>query len=354
LDVQGEIFSNGNTISVRDLEAEGDDYNDAVNEKFRRAGMINGDATIGWGLHLNSPEWTWGGDPMYFTGGDFRFRTVQDNDNLEEKVRITPGGYVGIGNTSPGSKLVVKGSGNSSGSSSLNVTDSSDNSILFVRDDGRVGLDSTSPGAALDIQKSINAASGAARGVNIEQTLMCTADFDKLTALRIKPTFNNGGVASCMSINGLIIEKGNVGIGVTDAPDYQLKVVAQDYSAITGAVNPIGAIYGETTIDNTKAIYGHAYGASTGNGISVAVYGYADNASAWAGCFSGGKGVEVNGNIKVSGSNNSLIIDSPYVPTVYNESTGVKGQIAWDANYLYVKVQTSPSHIWKRVALATW
>jgi hypothetical protein len=109
LDVQGEIFSNGNTISVRDLEAEGDDYNDAVNEKFRRAGMINGDATIGWGLHLNSPEWTWGGDPMYFTGGDFRFRTVQDNDNLEEKVRITPGGYVGIGTTIPGAKLDVAG-----------------------------------------------------------------------------------------------------------------------------------------------------------------------------------------------------------------------------------------------------
>jgi hypothetical protein len=54
-------------------------------------------------------------------------------------------GRVGIGETNPGSKLVVKGSGDTSGTSSLNVMDSGGNSKLFVRDDGNTGVNTDQP-----------------------------------------------------------------------------------------------------------------------------------------------------------------------------------------------------------------
>jgi hypothetical protein len=81
---------------------------------------------------------------------------------------------------------------------------------------------------------------------------------------------------------------------------------------------------------------------------------YINGGNVGIGTTSPGQKLEVNGNIKVSGSNNSLIIDSPRVPSSSSDSNGAKGQIAWDSSYLYVKTQTSPSHVWKRVALATW
>ena len=169
---------------------------------------------------------------------------------------------------------------------------------VTIKKSGNVGIGTTGPEAALDIQKAISATSGLAKGVNIEQTLTATADFDKLTAVRIKPTYNNGGVASCMTIQGLIVERGNVGIGVTEVSDYQLNVVAQDNSSITGAANPLGAICGSTDLSSTKAIYGHVGNVAD----SYAIYGFAANASSWAGYFYGGKGVEVSGNIKIGSS----------------------------------------------------
>jgi len=60
-------------------------------------------------------------------------------------------GNVGIGTTTPTSKLHIEGSGDDDATSSLNVTDSVTNSLLFVRDDGNVGIGTTSPDYRLDI-----------------------------------------------------------------------------------------------------------------------------------------------------------------------------------------------------------
>jgi len=54
---------------------------------------------------------------------------------------------VGINTSEPNSTLEIRGSGDTDASSSLNVTDISGNSLLFVRDDGRVGFGIQSPGA---------------------------------------------------------------------------------------------------------------------------------------------------------------------------------------------------------------
>ncbi len=52
---------------------------------------------------------------------------------------------LGIGENSPGSKMVVKGAGTTSTTSSFNVTDSAGNSVLYVRDDAYVGIRTANP-----------------------------------------------------------------------------------------------------------------------------------------------------------------------------------------------------------------
>ncbi len=61
------------------------------------------------------------------------------------------GNNVGIGTTSPLSKLSIQGTDATSANSSLNVTDSNGTSILFVRNDGRVGIGTVTPGAKFNI-----------------------------------------------------------------------------------------------------------------------------------------------------------------------------------------------------------
>jgi len=67
--------------------------------------------------------------------------TGQTNNVIgTERMRIIKNGNIGIGTTTPGSRLVVKGSTDVSPESALNVTNSSDASLLFVRNDGNVGI----------------------------------------------------------------------------------------------------------------------------------------------------------------------------------------------------------------------
>jgi hypothetical protein len=56
-----------------------------------------------------------------------------------------PKNNVGIGTTTAGSRLVVKGAGNTNTTSSLNVTNNNNNSLLFVRNDGSVGIGTATP-----------------------------------------------------------------------------------------------------------------------------------------------------------------------------------------------------------------
>jgi hypothetical protein len=80
--------------------------------------------------------------------------------SYSERLRITSAGNVGIGTGSPGSRLVVKGSTNVSPESALNVTNSSNNSLLFVRNDGNVGIGTTSPQVKLEIAQNTDNTDG--------------------------------------------------------------------------------------------------------------------------------------------------------------------------------------------------
>lgn len=61
----------------------------------------------------------------------------------------------------------------------------------------------------------------------------------------------------------------------------------------------------------------------------------------------------VNGNTRIAGSltvNDGLVSSNHYTPLSATD-TGTKGQIAWDAEYVYVCISTNT---WKRSALSTW
>ncbi len=61
---------------------------------------------------------------------------------------------LGVGTSTPSSRLVIQGFGNTSATSALDVTNASTTSLLFVRDDGNVGIGTASPATALNIVRS--------------------------------------------------------------------------------------------------------------------------------------------------------------------------------------------------------
>jgi hypothetical protein len=91
-----------------------------------------------------------------------------------EVMRLDVNYYMGIGINAPTSRLHVKGSGTTSGTSSLNVTDSSAVSLLLVKDDGAISVSSTNTASGTTGNRTINKASGtvniAAAGTTVTVT----------------------------------------------------------------------------------------------------------------------------------------------------------------------------------------
>ncbi|MBU3918383.1 tail fiber domain-containing protein, partial [Patescibacteria group bacterium] len=177
-----------------------------------------------------------------------------DNGDAVNKLTVTKSGNVGIGTTTPSSVLQVQGTGTTSASSALNITNSVGTSLLYVGDNGRVGIGTTTPEGGLHIVGtagggdlladrtdqgptwySRSLATGT-DGKQVGQFLFWGKDtsdnlqeYARFGALQTGATADDGELYFKTGIAGVDTEKmridsaGNVGIGVTD-PDQKLEV----------------------------------------------------------------------------------------------------------------------------------
>jgi hypothetical protein len=177
-------------------------------------------------------------------------------------------GNVGIGTPSPGSRLVVKGSTDVSPESALNVTNSSNNSLLFVRNDGNVGIGTASPSYRLSIQGSAGIEqseeyfyfnSSYAVGSNASAKIRAVGagggsgyggDFRVSTRAT-----NNAWNEDAFIVNSL----GNVGIGTT-SPAEKLSVSGAIIS--TGGITGHGANRTTISQEGANGAYWQSYGAN--------------------------------------------------------------------------------------------
>jgi hypothetical protein len=84
------------------------------------------------------------------TSGGFNFKTY-NGGTYGDSVVIRNSGNVGIGTTTPTSRLQVKGSGATSSTTAFRVENANASGSLIVRDDGNVGIGLNTPQYSLDI-----------------------------------------------------------------------------------------------------------------------------------------------------------------------------------------------------------
>jgi len=142
-----------------------------------------------------------------------------------EHMRITSGGNVGIGTTSPTAQLEIS---SSSASSLLNVKGAGGTGLLFVSGSGNVGIGTASPDATLDVLRG-TATGGTAQFRGTTYTTHINYSTNERTYIRAGKagayvTINDAHNGDVHLANG----GGNVGIG-TGSPSQKLHVVGTGY-----------------------------------------------------------------------------------------------------------------------------
>ena len=108
-----------------------------------------------------------------------------------ELMRMTCSGTIGIGTTTPlgTCRLTIAGSGSTSASSALNIVNSGNSPLLFVRNDGNVGIGTTTPSTQLHVIGSGIFTSGITVGDSSSNSYIYGAINPATNNIR----FNNGG-----------------------------------------------------------------------------------------------------------------------------------------------------------------
>jgi hypothetical protein len=177
-------------------------------------------------------------------------------DNPSGDIIINPSGNVGIVTTSPGSRLQIQGSGTTSATSALNVTNSTPTSLLFVRDDGNVGIGTSSPlypvvianrGPSGTPQRSLAIGNTATNG-----TFMYLGSSASTSGYNLIQSITTEGT----DFGNLVLqpEAGNVGVATT-SPQAKLHVagtvrIDSTSSQPNTVAHNVELLYTNTAIDN--------------------------------------------------------------------------------------------------------
>jgi hypothetical protein len=256
----------------------------------------------------------WSGTMGYSISGDYLYWTESGQTTL-----VSKGGNIGIGTTSPSSKLDISSSGNSSSSNSMTITNTAGTDLFNVRDDGFVSVNTTSQIGAANfvvndndnsgfggISANVNSSSGKpfySYGINgspVAYSYLDAADGNKLkwfNGVNGMTLTNSGdlGIGTTTPQNSLDVE-GGVAIGSTYsgtnvAPLNGLLVegsVGVGTSSVAAAVDivTLGNSYG-VRIDNNKTS-GNTYGVyidqgltnfGTSSGTDYGIYSVGDEAN---------------------------------------------------------------------------
>jgi len=279
----------------------------------------------------SNAAWTIGGssDGYIYTGNsNITIGTIAQNSviffsngslNTNERMRITPGGNVGIGNTTPNAKLQVTGTANISGDVTITGAATLSNTLasgnVTITGFANVSTTLAVTGAAT-LSSTLASGNVTVTGfANVSTTLDVTG----------AATFSNTVNAAAINITGqvntatlYITTSANVGTYFTVNSSSASKTVNSSFS---------GANLNVTTTNTYITSNTTIAGTITTISSNLSVTG------------------TVSSNLTLSG-----LLSSPLSTKVSND-TGTAGQISWDTNYIYVCTATNT---WKRVLLETY
>jgi hypothetical protein len=214
------------------------------------------------------------------------------------RVWLDEAGRLGIG-VDPAARLHVQGSGSTSATNNLLVTNSAAAPVIKGQDDRKVTI-----GYNLDFTESSTAVGNGATVINSNaQALTIGAGSSNFN-------FSAGSVAN-------IVSNGNT--------------VLRAFPSATNCVS---------------------IGAATNPSYTLDVLGSSGNLGVRGNALFGADGTAATSRVDIIGANgySQVRLRTAYTPTSTADTNGNTGDISWDANYFYVKTAAG----WKRSALTTW
>jgi hypothetical protein len=288
----------GNNNPARKLDVTGQIYSSIANSNI--PGYDNGAfAASGANWQLRGGTNNSFNLDMYNSGSPFAALTVLQSGN------------VGIGTTTPWSKLSIKGSGTGTGKAMV-VTDSANTERFVIQDNGNIGIGTTAPSAKLQVLGSdslstsfaanISGATGTGLVVTNEGNIGIgtTGPSAKLQVLG-SDSLSTSFAANISGATGtglVVTNEGNIGIGTT-VPSAKLQVLGSDSLSTSFAANISGATGTGLVVKNN----GNIGIGTTAPSAKLQVLGSDSLSTSFAANISGATGtglvVKNNGNIGI-------------------------------------------------------